>query len=77
MSPTSYQTAPPRNVWNSVFSFQCCDVGYECATIGMSRFFRLLTQKSTVSKPLPLHGFGLAAVTANYYRRAYGLIELG
>jgi hypothetical protein len=43
----------------------------------MSRFFRLLTQKSTVSKPLPLHGFGLAAVTANYYRRAYGLIELG
>ena len=29
MSPTSYQTAPPRNMWNSVFGFQCCDVGYE------------------------------------------------
>ena len=31
MSPTSYQTAPPRNMWNSVFGFQCCDVGYKSA----------------------------------------------
>ena len=28
---TIYQTAPPRNMWNSVFGFQCCDVGYELA----------------------------------------------
>ena len=31
MSPASYQTAPPRNVWNSVFGFQCCDACYEHA----------------------------------------------
>ena len=31
MSSTSYQAAPPRNMWNSVFAFQCCDVGYEQA----------------------------------------------
>ena len=29
MSPTSYQTAPPRTMTEILFSFQCCDVGYE------------------------------------------------
>ena len=29
MSPTSYQTAPPRTMTEILSSFQCCDVGYE------------------------------------------------